>query len=83
MAERVNPPKSKFFGAVACPKTGLAEFSHLLGQRCQSWCYFRLPLLIINLQWKHMLICPLGEDVHINKKPLSGGTFAVALEGGI
>jgi hypothetical protein len=25
---RVNPPKSKFFGAVACPKTDLEEFSH-------------------------------------------------------
>jgi hypothetical protein len=30
-----------------------------------------------------MLVCPLGEDMHINKKPLSGGTFPTALEGGI
>jgi hypothetical protein len=31
-ADGVNPPKSKLFSVVACPKTGVAEFSHPLNQ---------------------------------------------------
>jgi hypothetical protein len=30
-----------------------------------------------------MLVRSLGENVHINKKPLSGSTFPATLEGGI
>jgi hypothetical protein len=30
VAERANSPKSKLFDAVACLKTDVAEFSHLL-----------------------------------------------------
>jgi hypothetical protein len=30
-----------------------------------------------------MLVHPLGENVHINKKPLSGGTLPSTFEGGI
>jgi hypothetical protein len=30
-----------------------------------------------------MFVHPLREDVHINKKPLPGGTFRAALEGSI
>jgi hypothetical protein len=30
-----------------------------------------------------MRVHPLKEEVHINKKALSGGTFLAALEGGI
>jgi hypothetical protein len=83
-AERANPLKSTFFSVVACLKTGLVELSHPLDQRCQARCYFSpLPALIINLMRKHMLVLPLWEDVHINKRPLSGGTFPAALEGGI
>jgi hypothetical protein len=44
---------------------------------------FQVPLLIINLWWKQMLVRLLGEDVHIDKKPLSGGTIPAALEGSI
>jgi hypothetical protein len=30
-----------------------------------------------------MLVRPLGEDVHINKKPLLGSTFSGAPESGV
>jgi hypothetical protein len=45
VAERVNPSKSKFFSAVACLKTSLAELSHPLDQHCKTQCYFRFPRL--------------------------------------
>jgi hypothetical protein len=32
MVKRANPSKSKLFGVVACPKTGIVEFSHPLDQ---------------------------------------------------
>jgi hypothetical protein len=79
----VNPSKSKFFGAVAYLKTGLVEFSHPLDQHCQLRCHFRFSLLIFNLQREQMLVHPMGEDVHINKKPLSGGAFLAAPKGGV
>jgi hypothetical protein len=83
MVERVNPPENKLFDAMACPKTGVAEFSHPLDQCSQAWCYFRFSPLVINEQRKQMLVCPLGENVHINKKPLLGCTFLATLEDGL
>jgi hypothetical protein len=44
--ERVNPPKSKFFSTVACPKTGVTEFSHPLNQSGQAWCHLQLSCLL-------------------------------------
>jgi hypothetical protein len=75
MVERADLLKSKFFSLVAYLKTDLAEFNHSLDQRYQARCYFRFPQLITNLQWKKMFARPSGENVHINKKPLSGSTF--------
>jgi hypothetical protein len=83
MAKRVNPLKSKFFGAVACPKTSLAEFSHPSNQRMQAWCRFMLFPLIIDMQWKEVLVHPLRSGVYINEKPLSGSTFPGAPKGGV
>jgi hypothetical protein len=83
VAKRVILSKSKLFSAVACPKTNVAEFSHPLDQCGQTRCYFRFSPLVINKLWKQMLVHPLGENVHINKKPLLGSTFLAALKGGI
>jgi hypothetical protein len=62
--------------------TSVTKFNHPLDQCSQKHCYFRFSPLVINEQWKKMHVHPLGENVHINKKPFSGGTFPVALEGG-
>jgi hypothetical protein len=82
--ERMNPLKSKFFSAVACPKTGLVEFSHPINQRLlHAWCHFRLPLLIINMRRKEVLVRPLGSGVHANEEPLLRSAFLAAPKGGI
>jgi hypothetical protein len=82
-AERANPPRSKFFGIVTCPKTGLVELSHPLDQCYQARCHFRLSPLVTNQWQEQMLVRPLREDMHVNKKTLSGGTFPATLEGGV
>jgi hypothetical protein len=41
------------------------------------------PLLITHLRRKQMLVPPLGEDMHIKKKPLSGSTFLGAPKSGV
>jgi hypothetical protein len=79
----VDPPNGKFFGAVTCPKPGLTEFSHPLDQCLQARSKFRLLSLIINLQWKEMLVCPLRFIMYINMEPLLGGAFPAALERGV
>jgi hypothetical protein len=48
VTKRVNPSKSKFFDTVACPKTGVAEFSHLFDQGGQARCHLWLSPLVIN-----------------------------------
>jgi hypothetical protein len=83
MTEWANPSKSKLFDVVTCPKTTLAELSHLLDQRLQARCQFRFLLLIINQRWKEMLVRPLGFDVYVNKEPFLGRAFLSALECGI
>jgi hypothetical protein len=80
MPDRVNPLESKLFSAVACPKTGVVEFNHPLDQCSQARCYFKFSSLVINEQ---MLVHPLGENVHINKKPLLGGTLPATPDGGV
>jgi hypothetical protein len=66
MTKGVNPPKSKLFGIVACPKTGVAELSHPLDQSSQARCYLQLSPLLVNVWQEQMPIHPLRLDVHIN-----------------
>jgi hypothetical protein len=50
-AERVNPPKNKFFGTMTRLKVGLAEFDHTLHQCLKvSRHLWRFPLIID--QWR-------------------------------
>jgi hypothetical protein len=81
--ERANSPKSKFFDAVACPNTGVVEFSHLPDQSSQAWCHLRLSLLVVNERWEQMPIHPLRGNVDINQEPPLGRPSLGALEGGI
>jgi hypothetical protein len=79
----VDPPKSKFLGAVACIKTEVTEFSHLLDQSSQAWCHLLLSPLIINEQRVQVSVHPLWGNVHIHQEPPSGGTPPIDFEGGI
>jgi hypothetical protein len=80
VAKRANTPKSKLFGAVACLKTDVAEFSHPFDQSGQAWCNLRLSPLVVNKQWKKMFVHPLRRNMHVNKKPSSGGTPLATFE---
>jgi hypothetical protein len=83
VTEKVNSPESKFFSAVACLKTDIAEFSHPLDQGSQEQCHLRFCPLVIDEWRKHISVHPLRGSVHINQEPPSGGTPQGALEGGI
>jgi hypothetical protein len=50
VAKRVNPPKSKLFDAVACPKTSVMELSHSLDQSGLARCHLQLSPLVIDKQ---------------------------------
>jgi hypothetical protein len=56
VAERANPPKSKLFGAVACPKTGVMEFSHPLDKCSQARCHLQFSSLIVDMWQQQMLV---------------------------
>jgi hypothetical protein len=83
VTKRKNPPKSKLFGIVACPKAGIAKFSHLFDQSGQTWCHLQLFLLVIYKWQKQMSVHPLRGNMHINLQPSLGRTSLGALEGGI
>jgi hypothetical protein len=40
-------------------------------------------MLIINMRWKEMFVCPLGFNMNTNMEPLSGGAFPATLELGV
>jgi hypothetical protein len=82
-AEMVNPPKSKLFGTVACPKTYIMEFNHPLDHCSQARCHLWFSLVIIDMWQQQILVQSLGGNVHINQEPLPGGAFLAALEKGI
>jgi hypothetical protein len=54
--ERVNPSKSKLFGAVTSLKTGVTKCSHPLDQCNLAWCDLRFSLLIVDVWWQQMLV---------------------------
>jgi hypothetical protein len=83
LVERVNSLESKLFSVVACPKTGVMKFSHSLDQRSEAWCYFKFSPLVIKERRKQFLVHPWGKNMHINYKPLLGGTIPATPEGGI
>jgi hypothetical protein len=75
----VNPPKSKLFDAVACPKTGVVQFNHPLDQSGQSRCHLLLSPLIIDKRWEQMSIRLLRGNKYINQEPPLGRTPLGAL----
>jgi hypothetical protein len=79
----VNPPKSKLFDAVACPKTGVVQFNHPLDQSGQARCHLLLSPLVIDKRWEQMSVRLLRGNKHINQEPPLGRTPLGALEGGI
>jgi hypothetical protein len=83
VSKRANLSKSKFFGIMACPKTGITEFRRPFDQGSQTRCHLRLSPLIIDEWRKQMSVHPLRGNVYINQEPPSGGTPPRALEGGI
>jgi hypothetical protein len=83
VAKGANPPKSKLFGMVACPKTSITKFSHPFDQRDQARCHLRLSLLVINKRWEQMSIHPFRENMHIKQEPPLRRTSSEAFEGGI
>jgi hypothetical protein len=79
----VDPPKNKFFSAVACPKTDVMELSHPLDQSGQARCHLWLPPLVVNERREQMSVHPLRVNVHMNQEPPLGRISLGALEGGI
>jgi hypothetical protein len=67
--EKVNSSKNKFFGVVACPKTGDVEFSHPFDQGSQARRHLRLFPFVIDEWQKQMPVRPLRGNVHINQEP--------------
>jgi hypothetical protein len=79
----VNPLKSRFFDAMACPKTSVVELSHPFDQSGQTQGHLRLSSLVVNKQWKQMLVHPLRKNMHVNKKASPRGTPLATFEGRI
>jgi hypothetical protein len=80
VAEGANPPKSKFFDAVACLKTSVTELSHPFDQGSQVRCHLRLSPLVLDEQREQMFVRPLRLNVHIDKEPPLGSTFLASFE---
>jgi hypothetical protein len=66
VAQRVDPPKNKFFSAMAGPKIGVVELSHPLHQSDQAWCHLKFSLLVIYKWRKLMPVLPLRGNMHID-----------------
>jgi hypothetical protein len=65
-AKRANPLKNLFFSVVACPKTSIAELSHLLDQSGHAWCHLQFSPLVVDERRKQMSIRPLRGNMNIN-----------------
>jgi hypothetical protein len=81
VTKKANPPKSKLFDVVACPKTGVTEFSHPLDQSGHAMCHLRLSPLVMDKRREQMFVRPLRGNVHINQEPPLRRTPSGALEG--